>query len=93
MTAPRFVGIQPRFPGVLARWRWLTDPVPAERAAHTCDRVRFEDLSGARVLIVGGRQSAQALYEWLYGYQAPTSLGGFLSEVLTTSRGWTRPPT
>src|SRR5215211_5210597 len=35
--------------------------VPAERAAHTCDLVRFEDLSGARVLIVGGRQSA---YEW-----------------------------
>jgi cation diffusion facilitator CzcD-associated flavoprotein CzcO len=35
--------------------------VPADRAAHTCDRVAFEDLSGARVLIVGGRQSA---YEW-----------------------------
>jgi cation diffusion facilitator CzcD-associated flavoprotein CzcO len=35
--------------------------VPAGRAAHTCDLVRFEDLSGARVLIVGGRQSA---YEW-----------------------------
>jgi FAD-dependent urate hydroxylase len=35
--------------------------VPAERAAHTCDLVRLEDLSGARVLIVGGRQSA---YEW-----------------------------
>jgi FAD-dependent urate hydroxylase len=35
--------------------------VPAERAAHTCDLVRFEDLSGARVMIVGGRQSA---YEW-----------------------------
>jgi cation diffusion facilitator CzcD-associated flavoprotein CzcO len=35
--------------------------VPADRAAHTCDRVSFEDLSGARVLIVGGRQSA---YEW-----------------------------
>ena len=35
--------------------------VPAERAAHTCDLVRFGDLSGARVLIVGGRQSA---YEW-----------------------------
>src|SRR5439155_26068569 len=30
---PRFVGIRPRFPGALARWRWLTDPVPAERAA------------------------------------------------------------
>jgi FAD-dependent urate hydroxylase len=35
--------------------------IPPERAAHTCDRVSFEDLSGARVLIVGGRQSA---YEW-----------------------------
>ena len=35
--------------------------VPAGRGAHTCDLVRFEDLSGARVLIVGGRQSA---YEW-----------------------------
>lgn len=35
--------------------------VPAGRAAHSCDLVRFDDLSGARVLIVGGRQSA---YEW-----------------------------
>jgi cation diffusion facilitator CzcD-associated flavoprotein CzcO len=35
--------------------------VPPGRAAHTCDLVRFEELSGARVLIVGGRQSA---YEW-----------------------------
>jgi FAD-dependent urate hydroxylase len=35
--------------------------IPARRAAHTCDLVRFEDLAGARVLIVGGRQSA---YEW-----------------------------
>jgi thioredoxin reductase len=33
----------------------------AGRASHTCDLVRFDDLSGARVLIVGGRQSA---YEW-----------------------------
>jgi cation diffusion facilitator CzcD-associated flavoprotein CzcO len=30
-------------------------------ASHTCDLVRFDDLAGARVLIVGGRQSA---YEW-----------------------------
>jgi thioredoxin reductase len=37
------------------------DAVPAERATHTCDLVRFDDLAGARVLIVGGRQSA---YEW-----------------------------
>jgi cation diffusion facilitator CzcD-associated flavoprotein CzcO len=35
--------------------------VPPDRAAHTCDLVRFEALAGRRVLIVGGRQSA---YEW-----------------------------
>lgn len=39
---------------------WAGDVNP-ERAAHTCDLVRFNDLAGARVLIVGGRQSA---YEW-----------------------------
>ncbi|HSB53032.1 MAG TPA: FAD-dependent oxidoreductase, partial [Gemmatimonadales bacterium] len=35
--------------------------VPAQRRDHTCDLVRFDALAGARVLIVGGRQSA---YEW-----------------------------
>jgi hypothetical protein len=35
--------------------------ISPERATHTCDLVRFHDLAGARVLIVGGRQSA---YEW-----------------------------
>jgi len=30
-------------------------------ATHTCELVRFDDMAGARVLIVGGRQSA---YEW-----------------------------
>lgn len=35
--------------------------IPDEWAAHTCDLVRFDELAGARVLIVGGRQSA---YEW-----------------------------
>jgi FAD-dependent urate hydroxylase len=35
--------------------------VPPERIAHTCDLVDFRGLAGARVLIVGGRQSA---YEW-----------------------------
>jgi uncharacterized membrane protein len=33
--------------------------------------------------------TAQALYEWLYGPFAPKSYTAFLSEVLTTSRGWT----
>jgi FAD-dependent urate hydroxylase len=35
--------------------------LPRDLASHTCDLVHFEDLEGARVLIVGGRQSA---YEW-----------------------------
>ncbi|MEU6369478.1 NAD(P)-binding domain-containing protein [Streptomyces sp. NPDC046931] len=35
--------------------------VPASRAAHSCELVRFDALSGQRVLVVGGRQSA---YEW-----------------------------
>jgi hypothetical protein len=35
--------------------------IPPERATHTCDLIRFQDLAGARVMIVGGRQSA---YEW-----------------------------
>jgi uncharacterized membrane protein len=32
---------------------------------------------------------AQALYQWLYGPSAPESYTAFLSEVLTTRRGWT----
>jgi FAD-dependent urate hydroxylase len=35
--------------------------LPPGRSAHTCDLVHFEGLAGARVLIIGGRQSA---YEW-----------------------------
>jgi cation diffusion facilitator CzcD-associated flavoprotein CzcO len=37
------------------------DQLPEGTGVHTCDLIRFEDLAGARVLIVGGRQSA---YEW-----------------------------
>ncbi len=33
--------------------------------------------------------AAQALYEYLFGDMPPTSYTGFLTEVLTTSRGWT----
>jgi thioredoxin reductase len=50
-------------PGVqhyTCRPEWAAS-VPAERCAHTCDLVAFDELAGARVLIVGGRQSA---YEW-----------------------------
>jgi FAD-dependent urate hydroxylase len=39
---------------------WVT-ALPENLTAHTCDLVRFEELSGARVLVIGGRQSA---YEW-----------------------------
>jgi FAD-dependent urate hydroxylase len=39
---------------------WVASLAPS-RVSHTCDLVRFDDMAGARVLIVGGRQSA---YEW-----------------------------
>jgi cation diffusion facilitator CzcD-associated flavoprotein CzcO len=39
---------------------WAT-LLPAGVGAHTCDLVRFQELAGARVVIIGGRQSA---YEW-----------------------------
>jgi thioredoxin reductase len=35
--------------------------VPEEHRSHTVDRVTFDDLAGARVAVIGGRQSA---YEW-----------------------------
>ncbi len=37
------------------------DDVPADRRHHTSELVSFDDLSGARVAVIGGRQSA---YEW-----------------------------
>jgi FAD-dependent urate hydroxylase len=42
------------------RPEWST-PLPEALCSHTCELVRFDDFEGARVLIVGGRQSA---YEW-----------------------------
>jgi thioredoxin reductase len=42
------------------RPRWSAS-LPPDRCSHTCDLVNFDELAGARVLIVGGRQSA---YEW-----------------------------
>lgn len=35
--------------------------LPPGVGSHTCDLVRFDQLSGARVVMIGGRQSA---YEW-----------------------------
>lgn len=37
------------------------EQVPADRRTHTSERVTFDDLAGARVAVIGGRQSA---YEW-----------------------------
>ncbi|HEU5036988.1 MAG TPA: FAD-dependent oxidoreductase [Nocardioides sp.] len=37
------------------------EQVPEQHRSHTVDRVTFDDLSGARVAVIGGRQSA---YEW-----------------------------
>ena len=39
---------------------WYAE-VPADRRTHTSERVTFDDLSGSRVAVIGGRQSA---YEW-----------------------------
>ncbi|WP_329000806.1 NAD(P)/FAD-dependent oxidoreductase [Kribbella sp. NBC_00709] len=39
---------------------WYAD-VPPARRSHTSDLVSFDSLAGARVVIIGGRQSA---YEW-----------------------------
>jgi cation diffusion facilitator CzcD-associated flavoprotein CzcO len=50
-------------PGI-ARYTQLPDwydNVQADRRWHTSERVTFDDLSGARVAVIGGRQSA---YEW-----------------------------
>src|SRR3954462_5745886 len=40
------------------------------------------------VLFMAWLFTAQALYEWLYGYRPVESLLAFLYEALTTSRGW-----
>ncbi len=39
---------------------WYAE-VPADRRSHTSELVSFDDLRGARVAVIGGRQSA---YEW-----------------------------
>ena len=39
---------------------WYAD-LPAPRRSHTCELVSFDSFAGARVVIIGGRQSA---YEW-----------------------------
>jgi FAD-dependent urate hydroxylase len=39
---------------------WYAD-VPEDRRAHTSELVEFDSLAGARVAVIGGRQSA---YEW-----------------------------
>src|SRR5215204_1144844 len=41
------------------------------------------------VIFMGWLFTAQALYQGLYGYRPVESLPAFLSEALTTSRGWT----
>jgi uncharacterized membrane protein len=33
--------------------------------------------------------TAQLLYQWLFGYGSPKSIGRFLSDILTTPAGWT----
>jgi FAD-dependent urate hydroxylase len=50
-------------PGVrhFVNWPDWYDDVAPERRSHTSELVSFDELAGARVVIIGGRQSA---YEW-----------------------------
>jgi len=41
------------------------------------------------IIFICWQAAAESLYVWLFGPTAPESLSGFLTEVLTTSRGWT----
>jgi len=41
------------------------------------------------VIFMGWLFTAQALYEWLYGYRPVESLPAFLAQALVTARGWT----
>src|SRR3954469_45459 len=41
------------------------------------------------IIFMGWLFSAQALYEWLYGYRPVESLPAFLAAALVTARGWT----
>jgi uncharacterized membrane protein len=43
---------------------------------------------GLLVLFYFWLASAQTLYQSLFGLSAPDSLGGFLTEIFTTDRGW-----
>ncbi|MCG7393014.1 DUF2189 domain-containing protein [Microvirga sp. ACRRW] len=40
------------------------------------------------VIFIAWLLTAQTLYQSLFGWHAPTSLGGFLHEVFTTQHGW-----
>lgn len=41
------------------------------------------------VIFIAWLMTAQALYQSLFGWRAPESMGAFLSEVFTTRNGWT----
>ena len=41
------------------------------------------------MLFICWQAAAESLYLWLFGPTAPESVNGFLTEVLSTSRGWT----
>ena len=61
----RFVGMQPRFPGVLDRWRWLNEPVAAERMAAP-------DRDGCRP----PSRSYSGILPRFTDFFSPTALGG-----------------
>ena len=64
--------------------------------AHVFDLWRSPSLASILVLgmvllmiFICWQAAAESLFVWLFGPTAPVSFRGFLTEVLTTSRGWT----
>jgi uncharacterized membrane protein len=64
--------------------------------SHVLDLLRSPSLASILALglvlltlFIFWQAAAESLYVWLYGPTVPESLGGFLTDVLTTSRGWT----
>ncbi|SFK71546.1 DUF2189 domain-containing protein [Methylocapsa palsarum] len=64
------------------------DASPAARGSPALPSILALGLA-LLIIFTCWQATADSLYRWLFGPATPMSLGGFLREVLTTSRGWT----
>jgi len=76
----------------LARRRELGQEVHWFHFADVLKRPTADDMGMVAglllVIFVAWLIAAGALYALLFGFATPTSIGGFLSAILTTARGW-----